>query len=144
MPGVLMIEAMAQLGEWRYHTHKYTLGLSNGFRLQTELCSVPCVPKYWINLNCWLWSLTVIKCRSSILHSKINIISSSTLQILKLLALLSCNLPYTFIYLHFCHKIDDILDYRTTKLGGLICLQPPISEGEGQRLFFFTGVNGVR
>lgn len=23
-------------------------------------------------------------------------------------------------------------------------MSPPISEGEGQRLFFFTGVNGVR
>ena len=30
------------------------------------------------------------------------------------------------------------------QLGGIICLSPPISEGEGQRLFFFTGVNGVR
>ena len=30
------------------------------------------------------------------------------------------------------------------QLGGLICLQAPISEGEGQRIFFFTGVNGVR
>jgi len=28
------------------------------------------------------------------------------------------------------------------QLGGLICLQPPISEGKG--LFFFAGVNGVR
>lgn len=30
------------------------------------------------------------------------------------------------------------------QLGGIICLSPPISEGSGQRLFFFTGVNGVR
>ncbi len=30
------------------------------------------------------------------------------------------------------------------QLGGIICLSPPISEGEGQRLFFFTGVSGVR
>jgi len=30
------------------------------------------------------------------------------------------------------------------QLGGIICLSPPISEGEGQRIFFFTGVNGVR
>eukprot|EP00607_Mallomonas_marina_P003714 CAMPEP_0182427824 /NCGR_PEP_ID=MMETSP1167-20130531/20058_1 /TAXON_ID=2988 /ORGANISM="Mallomonas Sp, Strain CCMP3275" /LENGTH=175 /DNA_ID=CAMNT_0024610349 /DNA_START=169 /DNA_END=696 /DNA_ORIENTATION=- len=29
------------------------------------------------------------------------------------------------------------------QLGGLICLQPPISEGTGQ-LFFFAGINGVR
>ena len=28
------------------------------------------------------------------------------------------------------------------QLGGIICLQPPISEGKG--LFFFAGVNGVR
>jgi 3-hydroxyacyl-[acyl-carrier-protein] dehydratase len=30
------------------------------------------------------------------------------------------------------------------QLGGLICLQPPISNGDGQKLFFFTGVTGVR
>jgi 3-hydroxymyristoyl/3-hydroxydecanoyl-(acyl carrier protein) dehydratase len=30
------------------------------------------------------------------------------------------------------------------QLGGLICLSPPINNAEGQRLFFFTGVNGVR
>ena len=28
--------------------------------------------------------------------------------------------------------------------GGLICLSPPINEEGGGRLFFFTGVNGVR
>jgi len=30
------------------------------------------------------------------------------------------------------------------QLGGLLCLQPPITSGEGQKIFFFTGVNGVR
>ena len=30
------------------------------------------------------------------------------------------------------------------QLGGIICLSPPISTGEGQKLFFFTGVSGVR
>jgi 3-hydroxyacyl-[acyl-carrier-protein] dehydratase len=34
------------------------------------------------------------------------------------------------------------------QLGGLICLQPPVTpareEGQPQRIFFFTGVNGVR
>ena len=30
------------------------------------------------------------------------------------------------------------------QLGGIICLSPPISNGDGQKLFFFTGVNGVR
>lgn len=31
------------------------------------------------------------------------------------------------------------------QLGGLICLQPPISEDDGsQKIFFFTGVSGVR
>mmetsp|Transcript_25284 Transcript_25284/g.24188 ORF Transcript_25284/g.24188 Transcript_25284/m.24188 type:complete len:212 (+) Transcript_25284:46-681(+) len=30
------------------------------------------------------------------------------------------------------------------QLGGLICLQPPISTGDSQKIFFFTGVNGVR
>ena len=30
------------------------------------------------------------------------------------------------------------------QLGGIICLSPPISNGEGQKLFFFTGVSGVR
>ena len=28
--------------------------------------------------------------------------------------------------------------------GGIICLSPPINEEGGGRLFFFTGVNGVR
>jgi len=30
------------------------------------------------------------------------------------------------------------------QLGGIICLSPPINESEGQKLFFFTGVSGVR
>lgn len=30
------------------------------------------------------------------------------------------------------------------QLGGIICLSPPISNGDGTKLFFFTGVNGVR
>jgi 3-hydroxyacyl-[acyl-carrier-protein] dehydratase len=30
------------------------------------------------------------------------------------------------------------------QLGGLLCLQPPVTSGEGQRIFFFTGVEGVR
>lgn len=29
-------------------------------------------------------------------------------------------------------------------LGGIICLSPPINNEGGGRLFFFTGVNGVR
>lgn len=32
----------------------------------------------------------------------------------------------------------------TLSKGGIICLSPPVSEGDGQKLFFFTGVNGVR
>ena len=30
------------------------------------------------------------------------------------------------------------------QLGGIICLSPPISTSESKKLFFFTGVNGVR
>ena len=30
------------------------------------------------------------------------------------------------------------------QLGGIICLSPPVTEGNGEKLFFFTGVNGVR
>ena len=30
------------------------------------------------------------------------------------------------------------------QLGGIICLSPPISNGDSQKIFFFTGVNGVR
>ena len=30
------------------------------------------------------------------------------------------------------------------QLGGIICLSPPINEEGGGRLFFFTGVSGVR
>jgi 3-hydroxyacyl-[acyl-carrier-protein] dehydratase len=30
------------------------------------------------------------------------------------------------------------------QLGGIICLSPPINDSETQRLFFFTGVSGVR
>jgi 3-hydroxyacyl-[acyl-carrier-protein] dehydratase len=30
------------------------------------------------------------------------------------------------------------------QLGGIICLSPPVTEGSGQKIFFFTGVNGVR
>jgi beta-hydroxyacyl-ACP dehydratase FabZ len=30
------------------------------------------------------------------------------------------------------------------QLGGLLCLQAPVTTGEGQRIFFFTGVEGVR
>jgi 3-hydroxyacyl-[acyl-carrier-protein] dehydratase len=30
------------------------------------------------------------------------------------------------------------------QLGGILCLQPPVSTGEGQKIFFFTGVSGVR
>ena len=29
-------------------------------------------------------------------------------------------------------------------VGGIICLSPPINQEGGGRLFFFTGVNGVR
>ena len=34
-------------------------------------------------------------------------------------------------------------EYRII-LGGIICLSPPINTEGGGRLFFFTGVNGVR
>ena len=30
------------------------------------------------------------------------------------------------------------------QLGGIICLSPPINDSDKPRLFFFTGVNGVR
>ena len=30
------------------------------------------------------------------------------------------------------------------QLGGIICLSPPINDSTQPRLFFFTGVNGVR
>lgn len=30
------------------------------------------------------------------------------------------------------------------QLGGVLCLSPPINESEEKKLFFFTGVNGVR
>jgi 3-hydroxyacyl-[acyl-carrier-protein] dehydratase len=30
------------------------------------------------------------------------------------------------------------------QLGGIICLSPPVTESGGQKIFFFTGVNGVR
>jgi 3-hydroxyacyl-[acyl-carrier-protein] dehydratase len=30
------------------------------------------------------------------------------------------------------------------QLGGIICLSPPISQTDGKKLFFFTGVSGVR
>lgn len=30
------------------------------------------------------------------------------------------------------------------QLGGIICLSPPVTQGDGQKIFFFTGVSGVR
>ena len=30
------------------------------------------------------------------------------------------------------------------QLGGIICLSPPVTQDGGQKIFFFTGVNGVR
>ena len=39
---------------------------------------------------------------------------------------------------------ESRLAIAMAQLGGIICLSPPISNGDGQKLFFFTGVNGVR
>jgi hypothetical protein len=98
MPGVLMIEAMAQLG-------KYARPYAQSVRTFMNL---------FFHLE----------------HRALRI----DLQILDLQSGFSSFYSSPLLMMNFIFYF----------LGGLICLQPPISEGEGQRLFFFTGVNGVR